>query len=238
MKQASENPQLRSRAASHYEELARIGRAMSNPMRLRLLDLLRQGPRSVEVIAEASGLSVANASQHLRRLKAARLVETEKRGQQVVYRLADEIVSLLFAATRDVAELLLPEMDRLKADLQVQEEDDRALLLEKVLQGKVTLVDVRPADEYRAGHVSGAISIPLNELSARLADLPRSKEIVAYCRGPYCSMALEAVALLEAAGFKARHLDLGAPDLSARRWKLDVVEGEKKEPNTRSRRKS
>jgi rhodanese-related sulfurtransferase len=228
--------ELRALAVGHYDQLARIGHALSSPARLRLLDLLRQGPRSVDALAQASGLSVANTSQHLKQLLSARLVLTSRDGQRVVYRVSDATVSILFAAMRDLAEVLLPELDRLRDELGGLPESDREAILARITAKKVTLIDVRPAEEFQAGHVPGAISIPLAELTKRLSEIPRSKEIVAYCRGPYCSMALEAVQLLEAAGFRARHLDLGAPDLSLRKIKLELVESAPK-PRTSSKSK-
>lgn len=208
-------------AAQHYDELARIGKALASPVRLRLLDLLRQGPRSVELLAERAGVSVANASQHLQQLRAGHLVEGEKRGQQVVYRLSDPAVSSFFGGLRALAETLLPEMDRLRLELKVADAAARTLLLARARSGSVTLLDVRPAEEFQAGHLRGALSMPLGELPRRLGELPKSREVVAYCRGPYCHLALHAVALLTDAGFRAKHLDLGPPDLDA----VDIADG-------------
>lgn len=205
----------RGAALAHYDELARLGKALSSPIRLRLLDLLRQGPRSVELLAERAGVTLANASQHLQQLRAGRLVEADKRGQQVVYRLSGRAVSSFFEELRALAEALLPEMDRLKRELHVVERAQRAALLARVRAGAVTLIDVRPAEEFVAGHLRGAVSVPLAELPRRLPELPKDRDVVAYCRGPYCHMALEAVRLLEGAGFRALHLDLGPPDLAA-----------------------
>lgn len=213
----------RRAALAHYDELARIGRVLASPVRLRLLDLLRQGSRNVEALAQAAGVSVANASQHLQQMRAARLVASEKQGQRVEYRLSGEVVSRAFGALRELAEAILPEMDRLRRDLGELGEAERAALLARIRDGEVTLLDVRPAEEYRAGHLPGARSIPLPELGARLGEIPRHREVVAYCRGLYCSLASEAVAVLRAAGYRARHLDLGAPDLRARGLRLSVV---------------
>ena len=206
----------RRAALAHYDELARIGKVLSSPVRLRLLDLLRQGARNVEALADAAGVSVANSSQHLQQMRAARLVEFEKLGQRVEYRLAGEGVSRVFVALRDLAEALLPEMDRLRRDVEALGAEEREALLARIRQGEVTLLDVRPPEEYRAGHLPNARSIPLPELRERLAEIPRGREVVAYCRGPYCSLASEAAAVLRAAGYRASHLDLGAPDLRAR----------------------
>jgi len=210
---------------AHYGEIARIGKALASPVRLQLLDLLRQGSRSVEALAQAAGVSVANSSQHLQQMRSARIVAAERQGQRVEYRLAGENVSLVFGALRDLAESLLPEMDRLRAELGVLAPEEREELLSRIRRGEVTLLDVRPAEEYRAGHLPGARSIPLAELRSRLSEVPRDREVVAYCRGPYCAFATDAVAMLAAAGYRARHLDLGAPDLRARRFRLDRGDG-------------
>ncbi|HEY6106543.1 MAG TPA: rhodanese-like domain-containing protein, partial [Anaeromyxobacteraceae bacterium] len=163
---------------------------------------------------------VANSSQHLQQMRAARLVESEKRGQRVEYRLAEEGVSRVFAALRDLAEALLPEMDRLRHDVEALAPGERESFLARIRSGQVTLLDVRPSEEYRAGHLPGAQGIPLPELRSRLGEIPRGREVVAYCRGRYCSMASEAAAVLRAAGYRASHLDLGAPDLRARGIRL------------------
>jgi len=212
-----ETDSTRSLARSHYGELARIGKALGSPTRLQLLDLLRQGARTVESLAYAAGVSVANSSQHLQQMRSARLVSAERKGKHVEYRLSDESVSAAFATLRDLAELLLPEMLLLQRELGVLEPAERERILAQVRAGAVTLLDVRPLEEFQAGHLPGARSVPLGELAGRLTELPRDREVVAYCRGPYCSMATEAAALLRAAGFRARHLDLGVPDLSRRR---------------------
>lgn len=206
---------VRASAAAHYGEIALIGKALGSPVRLRLLDLLRQGTRSVDALADAAGVSVANSSQHLQQLRAAGLVVGERRGQHVEYRLAAERVSSAFAALRELAEVIRPEMARLGRELGVLAADERRDLLRRIREGAVTLVDVRPEAEFRAGHLAGARNLPLAELRARMGELPRGREVVAYCRGPYCALARDAVALLQAAGFRARHLDLGVPDLRA-----------------------
>lgn len=204
----------RQAALEHYELLSLLGKSLASPVRLRILDLLRQGARHVEGIALATGQSVANSSQHLQQLRAAQLVSVARRGNRVEYRLADEGVSRLFGEVRGLAERLLPEMDRLRRELGVLEPADRDALLSRIRAGEVTLLDVRPAEEYAAAHLPGALSIPLDELPSRLGELPRRREVVAYCRGPYCPMAREAVAVLSGAGIAARHLDLGVPDLA------------------------
>lgn len=213
----------RRAALAHYDELARIGKVLASPVRLRLLDLLRQGSRNVESLAQAAGISVANSSQHLQQMRAARLVEADKQGQRVEYRLASEGVSQVFGALRDLAEAVLPEMDRLGRDLGTLGGGERQGLLARIRNGEVTLLDVRPVEEYRADHLPGARSIPLPELRARLGEIPRGREVVAYCRGPYCDMASEAVAVLRTAGYRASHLDLGVPDLRARGLRLSAL---------------
>lgn len=227
-------------ARAHYGELARIGKVLSSPVRLQLLDLLRQGSRNVESLAEAAGVSVANSSQHLQQMRSARLVAAERQGQRVEYRLADEGVSAVFGALRGLAEALLPEMDRLGRELAVQPPEVRAELLFRIRRGEVLLLDVRPVEEYRAGHLPGARCIPLPELPARLPEIPRDREVVAYCRGPYCHMAGEAVALLRAAGYRASHLDLGVPDLRARRFPAAArpAPRTRSSPNPKSPRKN
>ena len=202
-----------------YEQFARIGKAVSSPKRLELLDLLCQGPRTVEVLAKESGLSVANTSQHLQVLRAARLVEAEKEGLFVNYRLADQTVCEFFRTMRVLAESRLAEVEQIKRRFlegrEGMEPVDGQALLELVAKGEVTVLDVRPVEEYNAGHIPGAISIPLKELQLRLMDLPRDQEIVAYCRGPYCVLSIQAVEMLRAKGFQALRLEEGIQDLRA-----------------------
>lgn len=214
------DPDLRNAALAHYEELARLGKAVSSPIRLRLIDLLRQGPRSVEVLADEAGVSVANVSQHLQQLRAAHLVVSDKQGQRIVYRLSSPDVGAFFTCLRRLGESLLPELDRLKDALQVHTEPERKALLEKVEAGEATLLDVRPVEEWEAFHLPGAVHIPLGELPVRLDELAKEQEVVAYCRGPYCPMAIAAVDMLRGAGFKACHLDLGPADVVERRMHL------------------
>jgi len=209
-----------------YEQLARIGKASSAPKRLELLDLLCQGPRTVEALAKESALSVANASQHLQVLRAARLVESEKKGLYVEYRLADEQVGRFFVALRGLAQARLTEIESVQRAFLAKRESMEPVqadeLLRRVRAGEVTLIDVRPASEYRAGHIPGALSIPLSELKARLEALPRNREIVAYCRGPYCVMALEAAEILRKKGFRAERMEHGVVDWRARGWRVEV----------------
>ncbi len=199
-----------------YEQFARIGKAISHPSRLELLDLLCQGPRTVEVLANESNLGFANTSQHLKALRAARLVEAEKSGLFVTYRLADEQVCQFFRSLRKVSENRLTEVREITrqflSDRQALEPVNRHALLGRVRDGEVTVLDVRPPEEYRAGHIQGALSVPLKELERRLSDLPRDREIVAYCRGPYCVLAVEAVEMLRAHGFSAFRLEESVQD--------------------------
>lgn len=228
----------RRAALAHYEEVASLGKALASPVRLRLIDLLRQGSRSVEELAEATGESVANVSRHLQHMRGARIVDAEREGRHVRYRLAGEVVSRAFAVLRGLAEDLLPGMDRLGRELGVLEAAEREALLARILGGQVTLLDVRPAEEYRQRHLTGARSIPLPELPARLAEVPRDREVVAYCRGPYCSMAADAVDVLRAAGYRARALDFGVPDLRARGFptETDAPAPDRDVPATHRRR--
>ena len=201
---------------------------MASAPRLALLDLLRQAPRTVEALAREVGLSLANTSQHLKVLRQARLVEGEKQGTFVTYRIADRAVDDFYGALRDLAKNRLAEVQQI-ARIFVEkrgtlEPVDRHRLLARVHAGKVTVLDVRPAEEYRAAHIAGAISVPLKELEARLETLPKNREIVAYCRGPYCILAPEAVSLLRGRGYRAAVLEDGVSEWRARG--LPLTEGE------------
>ncbi|MBE3559306.1 MAG: metalloregulator ArsR/SmtB family transcription factor [Ktedonobacteraceae bacterium] len=196
-----------------YEQFARVGKAISHGHRLELLDVLAQGERTVESLAAETGLSVANASRHLQILRAAHLVETRRAGVSIYYRLASEAVSQLWLSLRAVGETHLAEIEQLVTTFL---QDRRAFALisldelrEALAAGRVMLLDVRPTEEYRAGHLPGARSLPVEELETRLAELPRDREFVAYCRGPYCVFADEAVALLRAHGYMVRRLEEG-----------------------------
>jgi rhodanese-related sulfurtransferase len=207
-----------------YQQLARLGKALSNPNRLELLDLLTQGPCPVETLARKAGLSVGNTSQHLGVLRNARLVEADKEGLFVTYRLAGPEIAGFNLRLRSLGEHRLAEIDQIVRQFRSSPESleavDRAALLERVRSGKSTVLDVRPADEYRAGHIPGALSVPLERLNAFLKKLPRGREIVAYCRGPYCVLAVEAVEILRAHGFRATRLDDGVVEWSARGYDL------------------
>ena len=196
-----------------YGQFARIGRAVSSPRRLELLDLLGQAPRTVEAIASEAGMSVANTSQHLQALRAARLVEASKDGLFVTYRLASEEVAQFYRSLRSLAAARLLEVEQVTREYfetpAAFPPARRGWLLKQARLGRVTVLDVRPLVEYRAGHLPAAVSIPLEELEKRLAELPRSRKVVAYCRGPYCVMAGAAVALLRRRGFNAIRLEDG-----------------------------
>lgn len=211
---------------SIYEQLARLGKAVSAPKRLELLDLLCQGPRTVETIADLTATSVANASSHLQVLRAARLVEAEKKGLYVEYRLADMRVSRFFHSLSGLAEARLAEIGQVTRAFLTErggmESVPSAELLRRVRDGEVTVLDVRPVEEYRAGHIPGALSVPLPELKKRLAELPKNREVVAYCRGPYCVMAIEAVELLRKKGFLAHRMEHGVVDWRARGWRVET----------------
>lgn len=199
-----------------YEQFARLGKALASPHRLELLDVLAQCERTVEALAQETGMSVANASQHLQVLRAAHLVEVRREGVSMYYRLADESVSRMWQAVQAVGEAQLAEIDRvvqmfLQDRTQLQSIDAQELL-HRLSDEQIILLDVRPAEEFSAGHLPQARSIPVTELEARLAELPMEREIVAYCRGPYCVFADEAVALLRACGYQAYRLEQGVPE--------------------------
>ncbi|BCN37947.1 ArsR family transcriptional regulator [Alicycliphilus denitrificans] len=203
-----------------FENLATVAQALGHAHRLELLEGMAQGPRSVEDLAGLVGLSMANASRHLQLLRRARLVEAERQGKRVFYRLAGdvEVVALLKALGR-VGERNIAEVRGVMRDFfhdrDALEAVSREELAERLNAGQVTVLDVRPEAEYALGHVAGAINIPADELERRLADLPKGHEIIAYCRGPYCVMSFEAVAALRAKGFKVRRLEDGFPEWKA-----------------------
>lgn len=207
-----------------YEQIARVGRAVAHPRRLELLDLLCQGPMSVEQLARKSAMPVASASQHLQHLKDARLVRGERRGTFVVYRLTDEVTCELFHTLQTVAERYYAELravtEALLNDDEALEAVDATTLRERSATGSVLLLDVRPPEEYAAGHWPGAICMPLETLADRLAELPKDRTIVAYCRGPYCVLALHAVDLLRRRGFRALRWAQGVSDWRAQGWPL------------------
>ncbi|MEO8681482.1 MAG: metalloregulator ArsR/SmtB family transcription factor [Vicinamibacterales bacterium] len=202
-----------------YGQFARLGKALANPHRLELLDLLAQSERTVESLAKETGRSLASASQHLQALRRAGLVDGRKQGLFVHYRLADPGVADLCAAVRSIAERQFAELDRLVRDHFGDRSDpepvDMAELLRRSRAHEVVILDARPAHEYAAGHLAGAVSMPIDDLQRRLRQLPKSRAYVAYCRGPYCVYADQAVALLRAKGRRARRLAVGYPEWRA-----------------------
>ncbi|RJQ53184.1 MAG: ArsR family transcriptional regulator [Actinobacteria bacterium] len=209
-----------------YEQFARVGKAVCNAKRLELLDLLLQTDRSVEILAEQAGSSVANVSQHLQVLKRARLVESERDGNRVVYRIADPAVGQILRLVRSFAEKQLAEVGAITREFLSgrggMEPVDRERLLERARGGDVVVLDVRPAEEYEAGHLPGATSIPLSEIETRLSELPKDKEIVAYCRGPYCVLAVKAVEMLRERGYEAVRLEDGVQEWSERGFPIEL----------------
>lgn len=199
-----------------FEQFAQVAKALAHANRLELLEFLAQGERTVEVLAHLSGLSVANTSQHLRHLLRSGLVRSRKEGLYVHYALTDQSVVALMSALRSIAETNFAEIGRLvdtylktKDDLEAVSQDE---LLTRSRQGLVTVLDVRPAEEFSAGHLAGAINIPLTELQDRIDELPSDQEVIAYCRGPYCVLAYDAVMMLRTKGFDAHRLDGGLPE--------------------------
>lgn len=201
------------------EQFAIVAKALGHAHRLDLLDYLAQGERGVDGLARATGLSVANTSQHLQNLRRAGLVVSEKRGLQVFYRLAGEDVVDLLSALRHTTERHVAEVDRIVAgyfdERDSLEPISRAELLARSQEGLVTVLDVRPAEEFQAGHIPGAVNLPLGDLEKYLQDLPKDQEIIAYCRGPYCVLSFEAVAALREKGYTARRLEDGYPEWRA-----------------------
>jgi rhodanese-related sulfurtransferase len=207
----------RRRKATLFEAIALMGKAFASPVRLELLDLLAQAPRSVEELARASGQSTANASQHLQALHAAGLVTRAREGTRVRYTIAGDEALRLWLALRDASVAQLAEVERAARHYLGEDVDSigRDELRARLVRGDVVLVDVRPAEEFAAGHIEGARSIPHDELERRLAELPSDREVVAYCRGPFCAYAHDAVRRLRGAGLQARRLEDGWPE-----WRL------------------
>lgn len=202
-----------------FAQFALVAKTLGHAHRLELLEQLAQGDRSVEVLAQKTGLSIANASQHLQHMRRAGMVTARRDGKFVYYRLADDAVLDLLAALGRLAERNMAEVERLMRgyfhDRDAMEAVCREELLRRMRAGTVTVLDVRPEDEFALGHLPGAVNIPLRALEARLAELEPSREIVAYCRGPYCVLSFEAVATLRARGFKVRRLQDGLPEWRA-----------------------
>jgi rhodanese-related sulfurtransferase/DNA-binding transcriptional ArsR family regulator len=202
-----------------FAQFAAVAKTLGHAHRLELLEQLAQGERSVDILAQRTGLSIANASQHLQQLRRAGLVATKRDGKFVYYRLADDGVLDLLAALRRIAERNIAEVERVVRSYFDKRDDleavSRGELLQRSRAGAVTILDVRPEDEFALGHLPGALNIPLRELEARLGEIEPEQEVVAYCRGPYCVLSYEAVALLRTRGFKARRLEDGLPEWRA-----------------------
>jgi rhodanese-related sulfurtransferase/DNA-binding transcriptional ArsR family regulator len=218
---ASSNPKR-----ALFVEFAAVAKCLAHAHRLELMEQLAQGERSVELLAERTGLSIANTSQHLQQMRRAGIIAARRDGKFVFYRLADESVLDLLAALRRIAERNSAEVERVIRtyfhDRDSLEAVSRDELLQQTRAGLVTVLDVRPPDEFALGHLPGAVNIPLRELEARLADLDPSLEIVAYCRGPYCVLSYEAVAALRTKGFKARRLEDGFPEWRAAGLPIEI----------------
>lgn len=202
-----------------YQHIARVASALASESRLHLLEYIAQGERSVDALAHMTGLSMANCSKHLQSLRAAGLVQARKEGLHVYYALAGDDVVTLYSALRHVAEGRVAEVEKLvRTWLRHKDEMEPvqpAELLERAAKGLVVVIDVRPPEEYAAGHVPGAINVPMEQLESRLAKFPKRKEVVAYCRGPYCLMSFDAVRTLRDRGIKARRLEDGFPEWRA-----------------------
>lgn len=202
-----------------YEQLARVGKAMASPKRIELVELLCQGERTVEGLSRAAGMPVTTTSAHLQALRSAGLVESRREGTKAFYRVADDEVCRLLGQVRALAASRLVEIERIVRDhfdvLDGLEPVDREGLLAMLGRDDIVVIDVRPQEEYEAGHIRGAISVPLPDLRGWLADLPTRTEVVAYCRGPYCVLAPQALHMLRAKGFRARRLEEGFPE-----WRL------------------
>ena len=199
-----------------FAQLARIGNALSSGVRLELLELLAQGERSVDQLAALTGTNVANASQHLQKLKQAGLIAGRKQGQFVFYRVAGDDVIVMLAAMSRVGEAHIADIERIVRLYFFSKDDFEPVhpeeLLERAKKCLVTVLDVRPPEEFASGHIRGALNIPVDQLARRLRDLPKGKEVIAYCRGPFCLMSYEAVQLLRKKGIKARRLQDGMPE--------------------------
>jgi rhodanese-related sulfurtransferase/DNA-binding transcriptional ArsR family regulator len=202
-----------------FAQFATVAKTLGHAHRLELLEQLAQGERSVEILAQKTGLSIANASQHLQQMRRAGLVASRRDGKFVYYRLADDSVLDVLAALRRVAERNLAEVEQVVRSYFNERDALEAVSREELLQrsraGAVTVLDVRPEDEFALGHLPGAVNIPLRALEKRLSELDPVNEVVAYCRGPYCVLSYEAVAALRARGFKARRLEDGLPEWRA-----------------------
>jgi rhodanese-related sulfurtransferase/DNA-binding CsgD family transcriptional regulator len=210
-----------------YQEFARIGKCLSSPKRLELIDLLAQGTKSVDQLAKITGMSVANVSQHLQTLHESRLVRFTKKGNYVIYEIAEQSITDFMLSLHRLSEQQLVEVQRLKTEILQHQASMKPISLEELMKmmekSEVLLLDVRPKDEYVLGHIPGAISIPIEELEKHLASLSVNKEIVAYCRGPYCLMSAQAVEILKRNGIKASRLEEGVHE-----WKRYVEHSNQK----------
>ena len=202
-----------------YEAIGRVALALGSAGRLQILEFVAQGERSVDSLAAMTGLSVANTSKHLQALRQAGLVSARKQGLRVYYSIAGNDVAALLSALREVSENRVAEVERLLRTWLAHRDEMEAVpakeVLERAKKGLVVVLDVRPSEEFSAGHLPGAINIPIHELEKRLMELPKRKEVIAYCRGPYCLMSYDAVSLLRKKGIKARRLEAGLPEWSA-----------------------
>ena len=210
-----------------YEQISRIGKALSHPARLELLELLAQSERTVESLSRLTGLTLANASQHLQHLRRAGLIEPRKAGLYVHYRLRGDGVVRLISAMQTTGESYLADVERLLREFFLKKDDIEPLsemeLQDRVRRGLVTVIDVRPPEEYAAGHLPGAINVPIADLKERMSELPRRREVIAYCRGPYCLMSFDAVAFLRTQGYKARRLVNGLPEWRAQGLPVETM---------------
>ncbi len=202
-----------------FSELAKISQALGNPRRLEIIDLLAQGEKTVEVIASHTGMSTANASQHLQVLKAGNIVTVQRRGNFISYKLTNNEVANIYTSLRDFGTSRVAEIDKVIKEFRANKDSLQSVtideLLNKITLENVIFLDVRPTDEYESGHISGSISVPFDDLKGRLSELPSDKQIIAYCRGPFCVFADEAVHFLRQHNFSANRLEEGFPD-----WKL------------------
>jgi rhodanese-related sulfurtransferase/DNA-binding transcriptional ArsR family regulator len=208
-----------------YEAIGRVAMALGSAGRLQILEFVAQGERSVDSLAAMTGLSVANTSKHLQALRQAGLVSARKQGLRVYYSIAGNDVAALLSALREVSEHRVAEVERLLRTWLAHRDEMEAVpareVLERAKKGLVVVLDVRPAEEFSAGHLPGAINIPIHELEKRLRELPKRKEVIAYCRGPYCLMSYDAVSLLRKKGIKARRLEAGLPEWRAAGFRVE-----------------
>lgn len=209
-----------------FEQISRIGKAISHPKRLEIMELLSQSERTVDSLTKETGLSQANTSQHLKALRACELIAARREGTSIWYRLADDSVADFFRALRVLAVGHLTELEQVVSEYFAGHSEleavDKKTLAKKVRAGEVSVIDVRPVQEYEAGHIPGAISIPIDELETRLSEIPKHQQVVAYCRGPYCVWSVDAVKILEEKGFSAMHLRDGILDWRAQGMKVKL----------------